>query len=205
MDEQNKPVMPECENLGHEDNAALGGNKSHDENLGENNETRQGPPAIPEELRTEINTEKKWADTFGIEYDERKVIEENGQPAADSAPVADPAPGVKSSPAGGPAPMYVMPPDEQLPPVQPEFREPMPPTYMVWAVISTVCCCLPLGVVAIFFAAQVSTKYYARDFEGAKKASERAELWIILAIALGVAFNILYMPLSLLSSSLLEI
>lgn len=71
--------------------------------------------------------------------------------------------------------------------------------------ISTVCCCLPLGVVAIFFAAQVSTKYYARDFEGAKKASERAELWIILAIALGVAFNILYMPLSLLSSSLLEI
>lgn len=178
MEEQNKTGMTESDNLGHEDKEGLGGNLGHEENK----ETRQGPPEIPADLRTEINTEKKWADTFGIEYDERKVVEEKG----------------------GPAPMYVMPPDEQLPPVQPEFREPMPPTYMVWAVISTVCCCLPLGVVAIFFAAQVSTKYYARDFEGAKKASERAELWIILAIALGMAFNILYLPLSLLSGSLMD-
>ncbi len=200
MDEQNKTIKPDGDNLGHEDNAGLNADLGHEVNM----DARQVPPAIPDEIRTEINTEKKWADTFGIEYDERKVMEENEAPQPDSAPVPD------SSPASGPAlrgksaPMYVMPPDEQLPPVQPEFREPMPPTFMVWAVISTVCCCLPLGVVAIFFAAQVSTKYYARDFEGSKKASERAELWIILAIALGVAFNILYMPLSLLSGSLLE-
>lgn len=184
MDEQNRTIKPEGDNLGHEDNI----------------EVRQEPPAIPEEIRTE----KKWADTFGIEYDERKVMEENEAPQPDSAPVPGSSPVPDATHAGKPAPMYVMPPDEQLPPVQPEFREPMPPTYMVWAVISTVCCCLPLGVVAIFFAAQVSAKYYARDFEGSKKASERAELWIILAIALGVAFNILYMPLSLLSSSMLE-
>lgn len=146
------------------------------------------PPEIPEEIRTE----KKWADTFGMEYDEQKVMEQNAPLEADTYPGVD---------QQGAAPMYVMPPEEQLPPVVPEMREPMPPTYMLWAVLTTLCCCLPVGVVAIFFAAQVSTRYYARDFAGSRKASERAELWIILAIVLGMIANILYLPFSLLSGS----
>ena len=148
------------------------------------------PPAIPEEIRTE----KKWADTLGIDYDEEKAAHDNAAPVPDEMPGLPPQPRERKVP-----PVYVMSPDEELPPAREEFREPMPPTYMVWAVIATVFCCLPLGVAAIFFAAQVSTKYYARDFDGARKSSERAEIWIIASIVTGVLFNILYLPLWLIT------
>lgn len=167
------------------------GENAKGENLSEESKPAVSvPPAIPEE----ILTEKKWADTLGIDYDEEKVAREN------AAPVPDEMPGSSTQrPERKTPPMYVMSPDEELPQAGPEFRAPMPPTFMVWAVIATVCCCLPLGVVAIFFAAQVSTRYYARDYEGAKKASERAEIWIIASIVCGVVSNILYMPLTLIS------
>ncbi|MCM1369252.1 MAG: CD225/dispanin family protein [Candidatus Amulumruptor caecigallinarius] len=76
----------------------------------------------------------------------------------------------------------------------------MPPTYMVWSILATVCCCIAGGVVAIFYSASVSSKFYARDYEGAEKASERAQLWIIIAIVAGVVSNALMMPFSLLTN-----
>lgn len=183
-------------------------NKDIDESAGVNDrlESNDNLGVVPPEIPEEIRTEKKWADTLGIDYDEQKVMEQNESVRADNytpGAAQNPSPGAPQENPRGAAQdsgyLYVMPAEEQLPPAVPESREPMPPTYMVWAVISTICCCLPLGVVAIVFAAQVSTKYYARDFAGARKASERAELWIIIAIVLGVVSNILYVPLSLLS------
>lgn len=75
-------------------------------------------------------------------------------------------------------------------------KEKCPPTYMVWAVLSTLCCCLPLGVVAIIFSSQVAPKYRSGDYEGAKKASERAALWVILSFVLGLITFPLQMILS---------
>lgn len=75
---------------------------------------------------------------------------------------------------------------------------PMPPTYMLWAILATVMCCLVTGIVAIVFASQVSNKYYAGDFEGAERASRKAQIWIIASIVAGVIFTTLYMPLSML-------
>lgn len=80
-----------------------------------------------------------------------------------------------------------------------QHSEPMPPTYLVWAIISTVCCCLPAGIAAIVFASSVSSKYYARDYDGARNASRQAEIWIIIAIVAGILFNSLYLPLAILS------
>ena len=74
----------------------------------------------------------------------------------------------------------------------------MPPTYLVWAVIMTVICCLPAGVVAIIYSTQVSSKYYAGDMEGARRSSERAQIWIIVSFVVGVLVQSLYLPLSLL-------
>lgn len=67
-----------------------------------------------------------------------------------------------------------------------ENRPPCPPSNLVWAVISLLCCCFPLSVVAIIYGSQVSTKYNLGDYEGAKKASERAAWWTILSIAIGL-------------------
>lgn len=54
------------------------------------------------------------------------------------------------------------------------------PNYLVQSVLVTLCCCLPLGIVALVFAAQVNSKLAAGDVPGAVDASRKARLfcWI---------------------------
>lgn len=72
---------------------------------------------------------------------------------------------------------------------------PMPPTYLAWSVVMTILCCFIPGIVAIINSAQVSSKYYQGDIEGSRRASQRAEIWIIISFVLGVLTNTLYLPL----------
>ncbi|MDE6695945.1 MAG: phosphoribosylglycinamide formyltransferase [Muribaculaceae bacterium] len=76
-------------------------------------------------------------------------------------------------------------------------KEGMPPTYLVWSVIMTILCCTIPGIVAIINSAQVSSKFYQGDIEGASRASRNAEIWIIVSFVLGVISNTLYIPLAL--------
>ncbi|MDE6018684.1 MAG: phosphoribosylglycinamide formyltransferase [Muribaculaceae bacterium] len=76
-------------------------------------------------------------------------------------------------------------------------QEPMPDTFLVWSVITTILCCFIPGIVAIINSAKVSSKYYEGDMEGAKRASRNAEIWIIVSFVLGVITNTLYIPLSI--------
>lgn len=156
--------------------------------------TPQTPPEIPEELKLE----KEWADRLGINYDEQDVARQQEEAAKRQEKAEQRREEAEQQRAERPQDrIYVMPADRPLPPAIP--REPMPPTFMLWAVLSTICCCLPAGVVAIVFAAQVGSRYYARNYEGARKASRLAEIWIIVSIVLGIVSNALYLPFSLLS------
>jgi len=67
----------------------------------------------------------------------------------------------------------------------------------VWAIIATVLCCIPTGIVAIYFALKVSNKYREGDIEGAKRASETGAWWCIATIVLGI----LSLPLGFLMMS----
>lgn len=75
---------------------------------------------------------------------------------------------------------------------QPDPAEPCPPTNLAWAIITTVLCCIPSGIVAIIYALKVSNKYREGDIEGAKRASETGAWWCIASIILGI----ITMPLS---------
>lgn len=77
-----------------------------------------------------------------------------------------------------------------------EAPEPCPPTNLVWAIISTILCCLPTGIVAIIYATKVSSRYQMGDIEGAKRASETGAWWCIVTIILGI----LFMPIAMLFS-----
>jgi Interferon-induced transmembrane protein len=61
-----------------------------------------------------------------------------------------------------------------------------PPNYLVWAILSTLFCCLPAGIVAIVFAAQVNGKWAAGDWQGAAASSARARTWVIVSAIVGV-------------------
>ena len=60
------------------------------------------------------------------------------------------------------------------------------PNHLVGAILSTLFCCLPFGIVSIAYAANVNSKIAADDIEGAKKASENAKTWMIVAMVCGL-------------------
>ena len=61
-----------------------------------------------------------------------------------------------------------------------------PPTYLGWSIASIICCCLLTGIVAVIYAAKVTPLYYMGRYEEARRASEKAEIWLIVSITVGI-------------------
>jgi hypothetical protein len=60
------------------------------------------------------------------------------------------------------------------------------PNYLVHSILVTLCCCLPLGVVALVYSSQVNTKLAAGDVAGAEASSRSARTWVIVAFIGGI-------------------
>jgi hypothetical protein len=72
------------------------------------------------------------------------------------------------------------------------------PNYLVFAILATVLCCLPTGIVAIVFAAQVNSKLQAGDWAGAQAASKTAKIWCWVSLGLGLGVAAIYVVLLML-------
>lgn len=70
---------------------------------------------------------------------------------------------------------------------------PMPENYLVWAILTTLFCCLPAGVVSIVFASQVSGKYHSGDYAGAVRSSENAKRWAIYSAIAAAVLVVVYL------------
>jgi predicted secreted protein len=86
---------------------------------------------------------------------------------------------------GSPPPAY-----GGMPAAQPGAQPPN--NYLVWAILSTIFCCLPLGIVSIVFAAQVNSKWASGDVAGARESSEKAKKFAIWSAIAGVVVGVLY-------------
>ncbi len=73
-----------------------------------------------------------------------------------------------------------------------EEDRPMPKTYLVESILVTFCCCLPLGIVGIVFAAKVESSYRRDGYKIAKKNSEDALKWVKLAFWIGLVIRIIF-------------
>lgn len=63
-------------------------------------------------------------------------------------------------------------------------QRPCPETNLVWAILCTVMCCLPLGIVAIIKATSVESLWREGRYEEAEKAADDAKkfsLWGAIA------------------------
>src|SRR5580693_8971311 len=60
------------------------------------------------------------------------------------------------------------------------------PNYLVFAILVTVFCCLPTGIPAIVFAAQVNGKLQAGNIAGAQADSKNAKMWCFISLGLGL-------------------
>lgn len=66
------------------------------------------------------------------------------------------------------------------------------PNYLLQSVLVTFCCCMPLGIVAIIFAAQVNSKLAMGDVPGAAASSKNAKLFSTIGFVCGLVAAILY-------------
>ncbi len=66
------------------------------------------------------------------------------------------------------------------------------PTYLVFSILVTIFCCLPTGIVAIVYAAQVSSKQASGDIAGAMAASSTAKTWCWVSFGLGLLGMVIY-------------
>lgn len=64
--------------------------------------------------------------------------------------------------------------------------------YLVLAIFSTICCCLPFGVVSIVYAAQVDGFVRSGNQDAALDASDKAKNWAIASIVCGLIASALY-------------
>lgn len=60
------------------------------------------------------------------------------------------------------------------------------PNHLVWAILATLFCCLPFGIVAIIYSSQVSSHLAAGNYEAALQSSSTARKWCLAATITGV-------------------
>lgn len=80
-----------------------------------------------------------------------------------------------------------------------------PSNNLVLAILTTVFCCLPLGVVAIVYAAQVNSKWAMGDQAGAHESARKARQFSIWAAVLGLVALVIYVILVIAGSASLNL
>lgn len=77
--------------------------------------------------------------------------------------------------AGGPNPMM-----------------PKPDNNLALAIFTTVCCCLPFGIVAIIKASSVNSLFMAGNYPAAMNAAAEAKRWSLWGIGIGAVVSVIY-------------
>jgi hypothetical protein len=80
-----------------------------------------------------------------------------------------------------------------MPPAAPQVI----PNHLTEAILVTLCCCVPFGIPAIVYAAQVSGKVAAGDIQGALESSRKAKMWSWIGFGTGLGVGLLYLLLGL--------
>ena len=62
-----------------------------------------------------------------------------------------------------------------------------PDNYLVWAILCTVLCCIPFGIVSIVYATRVSGLWAEGRYAEAQSASDSAKKWAIIGAVVGGA------------------
>jgi len=71
-------------------------------------------------------------------------------------------------------------------PDQPAQQLPKVASHLVLAIIVTLFCCIPFGIVSIVYAAQVNSKLEAGNYSGALDCSKKAAIWAWIGFGIGL-------------------
>ncbi len=79
---------------------------------------------------------------------------------------------------------------------------PKPDSNLIWAILTTILCCMPLGIVSIVYAAKVDSLWYAGRQQEAIDAAKSAGNWAIWSAVAGIVIGIIYFVLGCASATL---
>lgn len=74
-----------------------------------------------------------------------------------------------------------------------ENKPPRPNSYLALAIITTIVCCLPTGIVSIIYSTKVNSLYEDGKYDEALKASKNAKTWGLISIGVTFLVIILYL------------
>ena len=80
-------------------------------------------------------------------------------------------------------------PQNQMPTTPPAVK---PDNYLVWAILGTIFCCLPFGIVSIVYASKVDGLWAAGDYYGAEEAARKAKTWFWWCFSIGLIISLFY-------------
>ena len=72
------------------------------------------------------------------------------------------------------------------PPPKPQASAQKPDNLLVWSILATLLCCLPLGIVAIIYSNKVDPLWNEGRFEEAEKAAASAKMYCFISAGFGV-------------------
>ena len=81
------------------------------------------------------------------------------------------------------------------------FPETMPKTWLAEAILVTLFCCLPFGIVAIVNASKVEARYHAGDYPGSQHNSEEAKKWVMISMWIGIVLAVIYVFIYILGAN----
>ena len=67
-----------------------------------------------------------------------------------------------------------------------------PNNYLALAIISTILCCLPAGIVSIIYSTKVNSLYEDGKYDEAQRASNNAKTWGIVSVAVAAIGWVIY-------------
>jgi hypothetical protein len=67
---------------------------------------------------------------------------------------------------------------------------PAPDNHLVWAILTTVLCCLPLGIVSIIKSSQVNSLWAQGQYDAARKSADDAKKWAMWSAIVGIVLTV---------------
>jgi len=79
-------------------------------------------------------------------------------------------------------------------PYQNQYSTPTPnvPDYLVWAILETLFCCPPLGIVGIIYSIMANSAKQQSNFQMAMDHAKKAKLFLLIGIIAWLVFVALY-------------
>ena len=80
-----------------------------------------------------------------------------------------------------------------------------PDNYLAWAILTTLLCCMPFGVVAIIKATQVDTYWAGGNYSEAEAAAESAKKWSIAGAVTSAIVGAIYVIIIVIATIVSEL